>query len=106
MELFKKPKRDIIAYTAGALEGDGCICINRRANRYSVRISQGENNKGKEWCDWFAKQWGMGFVQGDKTIRRGHWGNTIIWNWHVARLNQAEFLLNCLLPYLFVKRAK
>src|SRR5687767_5022787 len=99
MELFKKPCKEVIAYTDGALDGDGCISINRRANRYSLRICQSEVNRGKEWAEWFQKEWGMGFARHS----RGHLGGSVMWNWHVTRLNQAEFILNLLLPYLFIK---
>jgi hypothetical protein len=109
MELFEKPGREVIAYAAGALDGDGCVHINRQGNRYSLHIFQSAQNGGENWCRWFGEQWKLGNVHGERKAsgsRVGRFGASLMWSWNVTRINQCEFVLHCLLPFLHIRKPK
>ena len=100
-------RKELIAYTAGLVDGEGSIQINpnglkkgSKRNRYwglSIQVSSGDGKNLKRLC----KEWGVGKVgewlpKGSRKDRRSY-------NWRLYS-KEAELFLQTILPYLRIKK--
>jgi len=95
----------LLAYTAGIIDGEGCICISRKAeNRYKKGYSlflQVTATNTKEWLgQWLKMQFG-GFIFADT----GRGNRQVCWRWCVIG-NDAIAFLEKVLPYLQLKKSQ
>lgn len=96
-------KANILAYTAGIIDGEGCISIHKSMNRNSYRraihISVGNTNP---WLiNWLEFNFG-----GSSRIyhpKNSKWKDS--WQWELSAKQAGEFL-EMILPYLKLKRAQ
>jgi hypothetical protein len=101
MEHYRPPAIEIICYTAGILDGEGSIYLVQEDNRFGFSISQSHKNDGEALCRWLCEQWGCGNI----TVQTRGWNaDNPQWHWSVAAAYQVQHILQCLLPYLRVKR--
>jgi len=97
-------QKEIFAYTAGIVDGEGSIHIMRSKDvsyktslKYELRVSIGNTN---EWlCQWLKMQFG-GCVS-SHTPLKPHWKRS--YNW-LMRANKARDFLELILPYLVIKK--
>ena len=97
-------KKTDIAYTAGIIDGEGCITIGKRTSRtcrsgmrygLSVKVSSTD-----EWlCQWLKLAWG-GSIYLHKS-KKTKWSDA--WCWTI-QTNMAVEFLRIILPYLNLKR--
>ena len=79
-------KKTDLAYTAGIIDGEGCIYISKQSN--------------DEWlCQWLKFTWGGSIYRIEPKKER--W--SIAWDWTI-QTNQAYIFLKTILPYLQLKR--
>jgi len=91
--------KQILAYTAGIIDGEGCILIDQAKNkrykagyRNELRVRVGNNS---EWlCRWLKMQFG-GHI--------AYHAQEHYWIWGVGTKQAASFL-ETILPYLQLKR--
>ena len=91
-----------LAYTAGIIDGEGCINIVRHKNNtkrgFSFQLSVLVRNT-KEWlCQWLKMQYGgtITYHQAEKPF-----SNTWLW---VLQSNKALDMIKLIVPYLNLKR--
>ncbi len=99
-------KKTDIAYTAGIIDGEGCITLskyyysitNRRKQRTSLSVKVSMTD---EWMvRWLQFSWG-GAVSCHQYTDKPNWSD--YWSWQI-QANQATKFLKVLLPYLHLKR--
>lgn len=99
-------KKTDLAYTAGIIDGEGCIYIakataqyNKLRPRYGLFIKVASTD---EWlCQWLKFAWGGSIILIPNHSRNTKWSDA--WNWTI-QTNQALLLLKAILPYLRLKR--
>ena len=87
-----------LAYTAGIMDGEGCIYIYKEKNNiYEMRVSVGSTD---EWLPmWLKLVYG-----GTARLKRPASDNwSALWEWCI-RTKEAMLFLNLILPYLHLKR--
>ncbi len=99
------PKIEVVAYTAGLIDGEGSIYFSENRKHpnggyFRVAVSQSGNNHGDELCEWLRDSWDIGH------FRRQDTSFGECWHWHVDRINDIRLLLTTCLPYLRVKRKR
>jgi hypothetical protein len=93
----------ILAYAAGLVDGEGCICLRRqygpkvkgRANGYSLQITIA--NTKEAMINWLYEHFGA--LYGVRKCVRYR----VMWEWYVCGRQSVQFV-EALLPYLVVKR--
>jgi len=107
-EHFKEQTVAIIAYTAGIIDGEGCIWNpTKRPNkptggRFAVRIEQSISNNGEALIRWLRDTWGIGSINvSHKKWAKNAWD---CWCWSICAAREVDHLLCACLPYLRVKR--
>ena len=97
-------KKTDLAYTAGIIDGEGCILISKARRQksrsgyvYGLTVSV---NSTDEWlCQWLKFSFG-----GSITLKKHYRENeSLLWIWAV-RSNQAVAFLKLVLPYLYLKK--
>ena len=103
MAIFKG--KAILAYTAGIIDADGCISIDKQRNSrnkkrgYALRLSVQVGNT-KEWLPfWLKMQYGGSVCQHNSSKPEAK----DYWNWNISSHKAVEFL-KLILPYLQLKR--
>ena len=96
--LSRLMKQTDLAYTAGIIDGEGCISIYRMKvfSHLALRVSVSSTD---EWLCQFLKFSFGGHIYGPR--RRGH--NKPCWEWRITSAGAGEFL-RLILPYLRLKR--
>lgn len=101
MEVYHRPPNEVIAYTAGVIDGEGSI-TRPGASGITVQLSQAEKNRGEQLCRWFRDQWQIGTVlRNERTTNLGI--HSIMWVWQVSARRDCLWLLRLIQPYLIVK---
>ena len=98
-----KSKHAILAYTAGIIDGEGCIRINKRhSNRcrvgFELQLNVRVRNTNEWLIRWLQFQFG-GSIRSDK--QKGNRKDA--WEWCLGTRQALEFLKQ-ILPYLQIKR--
>jgi len=94
-------KKTDLAYTAGIIDGEGCVYIgkfNKRKNKYPSYQLHVTVNSSDEWLCQFLKMGYGGSVHKYLSPR-----NTKMYLWHIAALKALVFL-GIILPYLHIKQ--
>ena len=97
----REMKRADLGYTAGIVDGEGCIGIyspntKRKHTKYRLTVSVANT---QEWlCQWLKFAWG-GRVRLAKT---GKPNSLPLWEWQISAKQAGEFL-KLILPYLKIK---
>ncbi len=99
-------KKVDIGYTAGIIDGEGCIHIERQkitpiSKKYIYRLEVNVCSTDEWLPNWLAFAWG-GTVNMQHSSRYMENANDS-WRWKVVSL-QAKTLLETILPYLHIKR--
>jgi hypothetical protein len=98
------PEITVIAYTAGFVDGEGCIGHYGRYG-FNIRVSQSEINYGGEILARLRADWGgIGTIH--KYKKRFDNQKHFIYEWSVGGAWQVETLLGAIAPYLRVKRER
>ncbi len=87
--------KEQLIYLAGLVDGEGCLSTNR--SKYSIRARLSIDNTNQMVLQWVKLLFGGGVY---KYPLRGH---KQAFSW-VLVCNQAVRLVECLLPYLKIKR--
>ena len=95
-----------IAYTAGIIDGEGCIHIRRQHDKrygncfkYTLSVSV---TSAEEWlCKWLQFSWGGSVHNQDRRKEHPKW--KLYWHWAIAS-RQANAMLKAIVPYLRIKR--
>ena len=100
---FKEDNKELFAYIAGLIDGEGCIYIckekkNGRVIRYRVRLQI--TNTNKLLIDFLKNSIGFGYVTSGIKIRDG-WKTRYDW---IVMNGQARDVLNKCIPYLVIKK--
>jgi len=101
---MSKPCPDIdLAYTAGILDGEGCICITKRGDlrgrRHPYIMLEVIIVNTQEWLGhWLRAQFGGTLKQQHKLPP-----NKDLWVWNLTNTKASEFL-ELLLPFIHLKR--
>ena len=91
-----------LAYTAGIIDGEGCICLslvkekNIRGRRQRLTVSVG--NTDKRLTLWLKNMFG-----GHSVLQSRTRNNKDYYQWRVSS-KKASFFLSLILPYLKLKR--
>ncbi len=87
-------RTDILAYTAGIIDGEGCINLNKTKLRVTV-------SNTKEWlCQWLRMRYG-GCIGVEKNNKPSNWA--VSYRWYING-KQAGVFLKMILPYLNLKK--
>lgn len=94
---------EVLAYTAGIIDGEGCISIAKRKrpthrNGYGYELVVHVTNTNEWLVHWLQMQYG-GYVAFHK--RQAPYKD--IWNWDICN-HKAQGFLESILPYLQMKR--
>ena len=102
-------QNEILAYTAGLIDGEGCICIsmNKPSNKNGLTL---DNHflrvriaiTDKEVVEWLKNTFG-GFTSNNSNCpsKRKHW--KVLWVWCISSI-QAKDFLKMIYPYLRIKK--
>jgi hypothetical protein len=111
---YVKPLENIIVYTAGFFDGEGSITIAH---------SHHDKNASREWyhtlqftitntnysvMQWLIDNWKLGSITEHEDIRNYLPNNSFRkqgWHWYLSA-NEASFVLDCMFPYLIVKKGE
>src|SRR3990167_3559029 len=100
---MKQTKEIKLAYTAGFLDGEGCIRISKRNPRNGRRISYNLSvviyQKDGEIMDWLYGNFGGMVYLKNKGDKSDNW----IYEWRVTEVKAYQFL-KTLLPFLKYKK--
>ena len=96
---------EILAYTAGIVDGEGCISIYRKRatckRGYTLSLKVVVVNTEEWLCQWLKMQFG-----GNVGCRKkGTWARKHQWGWYLYA-NKAIAFLGLILPYLKIKRSQ
>lgn len=92
-------RTEILAYTAGILDGEGHISLVRRADTETVRVEVAVTNTNEWLCQWLKMQFG-----GRVRIMKPHKANwKVPYRWIIDGKRASEFL-KLILPYLNLKK--
>ena len=103
-------KKYSLAYTAGIVDGEGCIAISRGINKksdkpyYQLQVSVSNSNL---WlCEWLRMQYG-GIISRDdrRHIRLNSLSKNIVYKWFLWSTAAMNFL-KLILPYLYLKKTQ
>ena len=100
-------KKTDLAYTAGIIDGEGCIYISKRKSKYNrqgyrlqlcVKIASTD-----EWlCQWLKFAWGGAVrLRVTHTKENKNWSD--VWDW-TLQTKQAVNMLKLISPYLNLKK--
>lgn len=94
----------IVGYTAGIIDGEGCITISFqkysvKRNRSRHRLTVDVANTNRVLLEWLQKNWG-GHIYESKPQKIIH---KIGYHWKLQGINTIE-LLRAVLPYLILKK--
>lgn len=93
-------KTEILAYTAGIIDGEGHIRFCNNKSRYpevEVRVTN-----TKEWlCQWLKMQYGGWVTTASPSNKNKRWN--VAYRWGLPQRKIESFLLS-ILPYLNLKR--
>uniref|UniRef100_A0A6M3L5I0 Homing endonuclease n=1 Tax=viral metagenome TaxID=1070528 RepID=A0A6M3L5I0_9ZZZZ len=93
-------KTEILAYTAGIIDGEGHITILNKPDCRSRKVQVAVTNTNEWLCQWLKMQFG-GRVYTWKPYQK-HWKPAYRW---ILEFNKATDFLQLVLPYLNLKRA-
>lgn len=104
MQFRTPPPIEVIAYTAGIIDGEGYIGAPG-ADNFRVSVSQAEKNNGEQLCEWLRDQWKMGLIL---TVHRlTNLGiQSQMWVWQVGARRDVRYLLELTSPFLIIKRER
>ena len=91
--------KQILAYAAGIIDGEGCIGIHRRKGHHVV-LQVAIHHTSQWLVEWFKMNFG-GSVAYFVTKNPNH---KDMWAWHLAPKQALEFLI-LIRPYLQLKRS-
>lgn len=93
-------KKIDLAYTAGIIDGEGCINISRRQGKHqSTRLQVSVVNTNEWLCQWLKMQFG-GIVRSRRAYKPNHKPS---YSWQLGHKKASEFL-RLILPYLNIKK--
>ena len=97
--------KNILAYAAGIIDGEGCICIYKHRKRkdtkhgYIFALTVRVTNTNEYIINWFKMQFGGGICKmADRTSR----GYKDCWQWAISGKKASDFL-KLIEPYLLIK---
>jgi len=101
-------KKTDLAYIAGIVDGEGCICLTKRKDS--------SHKRGYYYCvevkvvntqQWLIEYLHFNFGGGDITKNNNTKMKNAkpLWQWHISLRKATEFL-KLILPYLHLKRAQ
>ncbi len=94
-------KTETLAYTAGIIDGEGSICIQRGNNHCKSPSLKVFVTNTEEWiCEWLKFQYGGCSNKNGKPPKE-NWKLSYRW---IICANQALVFLELILPYLNLKR--
>jgi hypothetical protein len=102
-ETYVIPNERIIIYTAGLLDGEGCIKIGY-SNRCYYFLEACISNTNYEVIQWLKNNWNFGSVD-RKEYTEYHSTFKTLYCWRNFSEN-ASFLLDTIYPYLIIKKAE
>lgn len=92
-------KKEDLAYTAGIIDGEGCIGLHKRGSRNGVYLSVSVGITDEWMCQWLKFAYGGGvYIYYSKNPK---WKNH--WEWSVAGKRALDFL-KLIYPYLRLKK--
>lgn len=92
-------KTEILAYTAGIIDGEGCITILNKPDCHSDKVYVDVTNTNQWICEWLKMQFG-GRVRTCKPHKLT-WRPTF--KWYIEGNRAMEFL-RLIIPYLNIKK--
>ncbi len=95
-------KKTDLAYIAGILDGEGCICISQssitgKSGRRYFQLGVYVENTNEWLVRWLHLSFGGGLYERKTQI------NTPIWQWRISSAQASEFL-ELILPFLKLKK--
>jgi hypothetical protein len=94
----------LLAYTAGIVDGEGCISINRnkgsKKHKYTFRLYVIVTNTNPWLCQFLKMQFGGSIYEVRANRDRRH---ALCYNWTLATEAASKFL-ELILPYLTIKK--
>jgi hypothetical protein len=92
---------EVIAYSAGLMDGEGTIHIGGRGRDYGIQVVAVNTNYGV--LEWLRAHWGGSIYELTGNVRSHHdWSRC--WQWSLNnRADQQGFLI-AVTPYLIIKR--
>lgn len=96
------PKRDLLSYVAGIIDGEGCIGVHKErkyqsgTTKYRMRVIVG--NCDKRLVVFLRNNFG-----GSISNRNTRGNRQVAYAWELSA-NQAKRFLDMILPYLFLKK--
>ena len=99
----------LLAYTAGIIDGEGCILIARGIKMKSKipyhQLQVVVSNTNLWLCEWLKMQYGGSITKDRRSLIKGSLSKNIIHKWFLSSKPAAKFL-ETILPYLYLKRAQ
>ena len=92
---------NVLAYTAGIVDGEGHISLIRRSETNTVRLEVGVTNTNEWLCRWLKMQFG-GRVNTCRPYKV-NWKRSFKW---IIEYREAANFLSFILPYLQLKRTQ
>jgi len=100
-------KKYLLAYTAGIVDGEGCILIARNTKRktgktyHQLQVVVASSNL---WlCEWLKMQYGGSITNDKRYLRRSAISKSVIYKWFLTS-NAASQFIKMILPYLYLKK--
>lgn len=98
----------LLAYTAGIIDGEGCIGIYRHKDKnvrrgfgYCLYVSMWSTN---QWLiQWLKMNYGGYVLPHPKVKEKGSISKKSLWKWQLTARKAVAFL-ELILPYLYLKR--
>lgn len=99
-------KKTDLAYTAGIIDGEGCISLSRygKGDTYYISLSVSVGNTNEWLIQWLKFSYGgRTILKGGKNRQGKNWKPC--WEWIISS-NEALDFLRLLYPYLRLKKAQ
>ena len=103
-------KKYLLAYTAGIVDGEGCILIAKSIKKKSKGVYHQlqivVTNSNLWLCEWLKMQYGGSTTSDNKRyLRKGSLSKNTIHKWFLTSDAAARFI-EMILPYLYLKKAE
>lgn len=94
-------REEVLAYTAGLLDGEGCIGINKRGDNSGYRLTVFIANTDGRMIDFLINNFNFTSYTKQSGHNNKKW--RICWRWCLSGVGAKLFLID-LLPYLIIKK--
>lgn len=100
-------KKYLLAYTAGIIDGEGCILIARSTKRktgktyHQLQVIVTSSNLCL--CEWLKMQYGGSITDDKRYLCRSAISKNVIYKWFLTSSAASEFI-KMVSPYLYLKK--